>query len=77
MAKKKASARVTDRGQVTIPGDIRRRLGIVPGTTLQFHTEGGKLVALKETVDDPVSRVFGSAGALRTDKVMAELRGGR
>lgn len=34
MARKTANATVSENGQVTIPGEIRRRLGIVPGTNL-------------------------------------------
>jgi AbrB family looped-hinge helix DNA binding protein len=76
MAKKStAAAVVTDRGQVTIPGEIRRRLGIAPGTTLRFHAEGGKLIAVKETTRDPVSRVYGIAGKGNTSEVMTRLRG--
>ncbi len=74
-SKKKQTSKVTDRGQVTIPGEMRRRLGIRPGTKLQFHTEGGKLVAVKETLTDPVSRVYGVAGKGSTEKIMSQLRG--
>ncbi len=75
MKNKKPASRVTDRGQVTIPGEIRRRLGISPGTKLQFHTEGGKLVAVKETLSDPVSQVYGIAGKGSTEKIISQLRG--
>jgi antitoxin PrlF len=75
MASKKSSSVVTDRGQITIPREMRRRLGIEPGTTLRFQTEGRKLVATKEASDDPVSRVFGVAGKLKTDTIIAQLRG--
>jgi AbrB family looped-hinge helix DNA binding protein len=78
MGKKETAASVvTDRGQVTIPGEIRRRLGIVPGTTLRFHAEGGRLIAIKETTSDPVSRVYGIAGNGNTDDIMTELRGAK
>ena len=78
MAKKNTPASVvTDRGQVTIPGEIRRRLGIAPGTTLRFHTDGGKLIAVKETIGDPISRVYGIAGKGNTDEVMSRLRGSK
>ena len=70
-----ATSVVTDRGQVTIPGEIRRRLGIVPGTTLRFDAEGGRLVAVKETASDPVSRVYGILERGDSDEIMRELRG--
>lgn len=75
MAKKKAATSVvTDRGQVTIPGETRRVLGIAPGTVLRFHAQGGKLIAVKETLDDPVSRVYGIAGKGSTDEILRKLR---
>jgi len=74
MKSKKSYFTVTAKGQITIPSQIRERLGIKPGTRLRFTTDGKKLVAVKETVEDPVSAVFGSAGRLKTDAVMARLR---
>ena len=42
-----ARARVTSKGQVTIPVEARRKLGIVPGTTLEFVvTDAGTLVVI-------------------------------
>jgi AbrB family looped-hinge helix DNA binding protein len=77
MKSKKSSFTVTDRGQVTIPGSIRKKLGIEPGTRLRFDTEGNKLVAVKEMLDDPVGAVFGAAGHLKSDAVIARLRGAK
>ncbi len=31
---------VTEKGQTTIPGDIRRSLSIKPGDKLEYHMEG-------------------------------------
>src|SRR5208282_3002360 len=71
-------ARVAERGQVTIPKRLRERLGMKPGTLLEFSEERGRLVAVKSDVDDPVSRAIGSLGkGIDTDAVMAELRGRR
>ena len=38
-------AKVAERGQVTIPKVLRERLGIRPGTVLEFKEDHGKLVA--------------------------------
>jgi AbrB family looped-hinge helix DNA binding protein len=38
-------AKVAERGQVTIPKELRERLGIVPGTVLDFFEEQGLLIA--------------------------------
>lgn len=75
MSSKKSTSVVTERGQITIPSELRRRLGIEPGTKLRFQTEGRKLVATKEAATDPVSRIFGVAGKLKTDSIIAQLRG--
>ena len=40
-------AKVTTKGQVTIPKAIREKLGIRPGDELDFHDEAGCVVARK------------------------------
>ena len=43
----KSSATVTSKGQVTVPADIRRRLGLKAGDRLDFHlTDSGKLTVV-------------------------------
>ncbi len=74
MTSKKSYFTVTEKGQVTIPRAIRKKLGIEAGTRLRFETDGDKLIAIKETVQDPVSAVFGAAGHRSTDKIMERLR---
>jgi antitoxin PrlF len=71
-------ARVAERGQVTIPKRLRERLGVKPGTILEFSEEGGRLVAVKSAGADPVSEVFGCLGKrIHTDPIIAQLRGRR
>ena len=71
-------ARVAERGQVTIPKRLRERLGVKPGTVLEFSEEHGRLIAVKSGSIDPVGEVFGCLGKrLNTDAVMAQLRGRR
>ena len=66
---------VAERGQVTIPKALRDRLGIRPGTALEFSAENGALIARKAETD-PVSRVFGCLGRqVDTDKSIRALRG--
>jgi antitoxin PrlF len=75
---KSMKARVAERGQVTIPKRLRDRLGVKPGTVLEFSEEHGRLIAVKSGGADPVSEVYGCLGKkIRTDAVMAELRGRR
>jgi antitoxin PrlF len=69
-------AKVADRGQVTIPKILRDRLGIRPGTILEFEEDQGKLVAVKAVATDAVDQLYGTLGSgRRTDDIMQELRG--
>ncbi len=69
-------AKVAERGQVTIPKVLRERLGIRPGTVLDFKEEQGKLVAVKAATMDTIDQFYGKLGSgRRTDDVMRELRG--
>jgi AbrB family looped-hinge helix DNA binding protein len=67
---------VAERGQVTIPKDLRDRLGITPGTVMDFHEENGRLVAEKVTQTDPVAAVVGCLTLdMPTERILTELRG--
>ena len=71
-------AKVAERGQVTIPKALRERLGIVPGTVLDFIEEQGCLIAKKTEAVDAVDQVFGRLGRGRnTDDILQEIRGAR
>ena len=66
---------VAERGQVTIPKALRDKLGIRPGTTLEFDAANGALIARKAETD-PVSAVFGCLRRrIDTDKFIARIRG--
>lgn len=70
------NAIVAERGQVTIPKPLRQRLGITPKTVLDFHEDNGRLIAVKATGRDPVSRVMGCLKLNKaTDTLMETLRG--
>jgi AbrB family looped-hinge helix DNA binding protein len=69
-------AKVAERGQVTIPKALRERLGIFPGTVLDFFEEQGRLIAKKTEALDAVDKVFGRFGRRRnTDDILQEIRG--
>jgi antitoxin PrlF len=71
-------AKVAERGQVTIPKALRERLGIVPGTVLDFIEEQGRLIAKKTETVDAVDQVFGRLGRGRnTDDIIQEIRGAK
>jgi len=39
-----ARSKVTAQGQVSVPAEVRRRLGIGPGSVLEWNEEGEKIV---------------------------------
>jgi AbrB family looped-hinge helix DNA binding protein len=69
-------ARVTKRGQVTIPKPLRGSLGLKRGTVLEFSEDRGRLIAVKSESVDPVSAVYGCLGKrINADAVVKQLRG--
>jgi antitoxin PrlF len=73
--------RVTSKGQVTIPQEVRRRLGITPGSQVDFELDerGARLVrAHTQQGEELVERMVGRGTvAMSTDEIMALTRGER
>jgi len=74
--------RVTTKGQVTIPQDIREKLGITPSTEVDFVEERGRVYLLKRKGKNATRGRFrklrGIATVkLTTDEIMALTRGDR
>ena len=42
-----ARSRVTSQGQISVPAEVRRKLGIGPGSLLEWDDEEGKMVVRK------------------------------
>jgi AbrB family looped-hinge helix DNA binding protein len=40
-------SKVTAQGQISVPAEIRRKLGIGPGSVLEWHEEGDQVVVRK------------------------------
>jgi AbrB family looped-hinge helix DNA binding protein len=55
--------RITSKGQVTIPQEIRDKAGLLPGTEVEFEFEDGKLCVSK------------SEGGIRGRRVVERMRG--
>ena len=51
---------VSEKGQITIPKALRTRLGIRPGSVLEFEAEDGRLVARKSDQRDVFSELYGT-----------------
>ena len=39
-----AHSKVTAQGQISVPADIRRKLGVGPGSILEWDEQGGQIV---------------------------------
>ncbi len=69
--------RVTTKGQVTIPQNIREKLGITPATEIDFVEEGGRvfLVKRKKAATRKFAKLRGVATVkMTTDEIMALTR---
>ncbi|WP_299439429.1 AbrB/MazE/SpoVT family DNA-binding domain-containing protein [uncultured Rhodospira sp.] len=71
---------VTSKGQVTIPKPVRDRLGIGPGSAVEFEVAPDGGIVLRKADQGPVrpsrfERLRGTATAgLTTDQIMALMR---
>lgn len=54
----RSNSRVTQKGQVTIPKEIRDSLGIGEGSVLHFFAEGERIVGVK--INDDLESVYGA-----------------
>lgn len=67
---------VSEKGQITIPKLLRRRLGLRKGQVLEVREEAGRLTLTKSGVDDPVAAAYGILKLNKsTDQLITELRG--
>ena len=66
--------RVTTKGQVTIPRDIREKLGIIPETDIDFQEDNGRFYIVKTTkpkVTHKFKKLRGIATAnMTTDQIL-------
>lgn len=67
---------VSEKGQITIPKQLRRQLGIKAGEQLDVTENNGTLVIRKVHQRSPVDSVYGILNLPgSTDDLMEELRG--
>ncbi|MBI1864135.1 MAG: AbrB/MazE/SpoVT family DNA-binding domain-containing protein [Nitrospirae bacterium] len=73
--------RVTSKGQVTIPIDLREKAGLLPNTEIEFALKGGTVI-LRKAGKPPrrgkrLLQAMGRKAATRltTDQIMALTRG--
>jgi AbrB family looped-hinge helix DNA binding protein len=68
--------KVTRRGQVTIPKELRKRTGIDDGNEVEFHKENGRLYITKAVADNPFMSWLGFFATPRdSDEMVKQMRG--
>lgn len=71
-------AKVTSKGQVTIPKKVRDRLGVHPGEDVGFEEKEGVVVITKAVTKSPFDKWVGRLAKLegqKSDNLVKELRG--
>jgi antitoxin PrlF len=56
-----ARSKITSQGQVSVPASVRASLGVMPGSELEWHDDGGKIVvkrAAKLSFEELRAKVF-------------------
>jgi AbrB family looped-hinge helix DNA binding protein len=75
--------RLTSKGQVTIPLEIRQRLGLLPWTEVEFEIDGDRVLIRKKSggqgrgrrLIDAMRRAPQPKPGMTTDELMALTRG--
>jgi antitoxin PrlF len=57
-----AHSKLTSQGQISVPADVRRKLGVGPGSILEWDEEGDKIIVRRSgrfTSEDVHRALFG------------------
>jgi len=71
-------AKVTSKGQITIPKEVREKLGVHPGEDVGFEEKGDMILIRKALTKSPFDPWVGQLKHLkgkRSDDVVREIRG--
>jgi antitoxin PrlF len=71
-----AQSKLTAQGQISVPAEVRRKLGVGPGSVLEWDEDGNRIVvrrAGRYSSEDVHAAVFGAAPRAKT---LEELREG-
>ena len=70
---------MSSKGQLTVPMELRKKLGLTAGTVVHLELRDGAVLMRKGSGDDhPVDRVFGRLHLGKSvDKIIDEMRGPR
>ncbi len=64
-----AQSKVTSQGQISVPAEVRRKLGVGPGSVLEWAEEGDRIVVRRAgrfTSEDIHRALFKTPGKPRT-----------
>jgi antitoxin PrlF len=71
-------AKITSKGQVTIPKKVREKLGVHPGEEVGFEEKGDLILIRKAVTKSPFDQWVGKLKHLkgqRSDNLVREIRG--
>ena len=74
---KLARSRVTAQGQVSVPSEVRRRLGLAPGSVIEWSEDGGAIAVRRvggKTFEDVHAAAFPDGPP--KPRTLAELKDG-
>jgi AbrB family looped-hinge helix DNA binding protein len=73
-----AHSKLTAQGQISVPAEVRRKLGLAPGSILEWHENGEEIVvrrATQYTSEDIHQVLFSKSPKPRTlDEIKAGLK---
>lgn len=72
------AAKVTSKGQITIPKKVRDRLGVSEGEKIQFCEENGVFYIKKSAATSPFDKWMGylkKRKGIKPDEIIEEMRG--
>ena len=70
-----AQSKLTSQGQISVPAEVRRKLGVGPGSVLEWDEEGDRIVVRRAgrfTSEDIHKALFKTAAKPRTLKDLKE-----
>ena len=64
-----ARSKLTSQGQISVPAEVRRKLGVGPGSVLEWGKQGDSIVVRRvgRYTSEDVHRALFPEGPLRTD----------
>jgi AbrB family looped-hinge helix DNA binding protein len=73
-----AQSRLTAQGQISVPAEVRRRLGLAPGSVIEWEEEAGKIVVRRAATAswDDIHKAIFPSGPVSPGKSVDEMNAG-